>query len=68
MQVLHYAKDEHYWAHHDYFDPNIYRGFVTSPGQNRFITVFFYLSNVEEGGETVSSPRNPNPGTPTPEH
>ena len=23
------------------------------PGQNRFITVFFYLSDVEEGGETV---------------
>ena len=53
MQVLHYSKSEHYWAHHDYFDPNIYRGFVTSPGQNRFITVFFYLSDVEEGGETV---------------
>ena len=48
-----YSKAEHYWAHHDYFDPNIYRGFVTSPGQNRFITVFFYLSDVEEGGETV---------------
>mmetsp|Transcript_25392 Transcript_25392/g.83994 ORF Transcript_25392/g.83994 Transcript_25392/m.83994 type:complete len:499 (+) Transcript_25392:200-1696(+) len=53
MQVLHYSKNQHYWAHHDFFDPNIYRGFVTSPGQNRFITVFFYLSDVEEGGETV---------------
>ena len=44
---------EHYWAHHDYFDPNIYRAFVSSPGQNRFITVFFYLSDVEEGGEVL---------------
>ena len=36
-----------------YFDPNIYRGFVTAPGQNRMITVLFYLSDVEQGGETV---------------
>mmetsp|Transcript_30185 Transcript_30185/g.71802 ORF Transcript_30185/g.71802 Transcript_30185/m.71802 type:complete len:514 (+) Transcript_30185:127-1668(+) len=53
MQVLHYSKTQHYWAHHDYFDPNIYRGFVTAPGQNRFITVLFYLSDIEKGGETV---------------
>ncbi|KAJ1475470.1 hypothetical protein T484DRAFT_1828235, partial [Baffinella frigidus] len=31
-----------------YFDPNIYRGFVTAPGQNRFITVLFYLSDIEK--------------------
>jgi len=49
---------EHYWAHHDYFDPNIYRAFVSSPGQNRFITVFFYLSDVEEGGEVLVSSRS----------
>mmetsp|Transcript_9734 Transcript_9734/g.27983 ORF Transcript_9734/g.27983 Transcript_9734/m.27983 type:complete len:492 (-) Transcript_9734:57-1532(-) len=53
LQVLHYAPSQHYWAHHDYFDPSIYRGFVTEAGQNRFITVLFYLSDVEKGGETV---------------
>lgn len=53
MQVLHYAKGQHYHAHHDYFDPEIYRGFIKAPGANRFITIFFFLSDVEEGGETV---------------
>eukprot|EP00286_Rhodomonas_abbreviata_P000695 CAMPEP_0181291050 /NCGR_PEP_ID=MMETSP1101-20121128/1750_1 /TAXON_ID=46948 /ORGANISM="Rhodomonas abbreviata, Strain Caron Lab Isolate" /LENGTH=433 /DNA_ID=CAMNT_0023395395 /DNA_START=500 /DNA_END=1801 /DNA_ORIENTATION=+ len=53
MQVLHYAVGQHYHSHYDYFDPSIHEAFISSPGRNRFITVLFYLSDVEEGGETV---------------
>jgi prolyl 4-hydroxylase len=48
MQVLRYELDQKYDAHSDYFDPKMY-GAQTS---NRAITVFLYLADVEEGGET----------------
>jgi len=58
-QVLRYRYTEKYDAHHDYFNPELYK---TDPGtlklidngnQNRLVTVFWYLSDVEEGGETI---------------
>ena len=53
LQVIRYTKDQHYHAHHDYFDPDIHihRKDLAS-GRNRMITVLFYLSNVTKGGET----------------
>ena len=48
---------QHYAAHHDFFDPADYgsgssaraRGLAT----NRLATIFFYLNDVESGGETA---------------
>jgi len=49
-----------YDAHHDYFDPALYnndihtlQNFIQYGRRNRMITVFWYLSDVEEGGETI---------------
>lgn len=52
LQVLRYEINQHYHIHHDYFDPKLHHGFLQGDGRNRFITVLFYLSDVEEGGET----------------
>jgi prolyl 4-hydroxylase len=52
MQVLHYGFKQHYHAHHDFFDPKVYPTEEYKKGHNRMITVFMYLSDVEEGGET----------------
>jgi prolyl 4-hydroxylase len=52
MQVLHYGYKQHYHAHHDFFDPSVYPTPEYKLGHNRMITVFMYLSDVEEGGET----------------
>jgi prolyl 4-hydroxylase len=54
MQVLRYDYKQHYHVHYDFFDPAMYPGdkrWVS--GHNRLATVFFYLTSVEEGGETV---------------
>jgi len=48
MQVLRYEKGQKYDAHLDYFDPKLYGPQTT----NRAVTVFLYLSTVEEGGFT----------------
>ena len=59
VQVLRYGITERYAAHHDYFNPELYQNdpntlSLTQNGRrNRFATVFWYLSTVEEGGETV---------------
>jgi len=49
-----------YDAHHDYFDKELYqndehtlKNFIQYGRRNRMITVFWYLSDVEEGGETI---------------
>jgi len=54
IQVLRYLPNEHYTAHHDFFDPGEYSGRDRESGyaSNRLLTVFFYLSEPEEGGET----------------
>ncbi|KNC46346.1 proly 4-hydroxylase [Thecamonas trahens ATCC 50062] len=53
LQVIRYFNDQHYWAHHDYFDPAVHisRADLAS-GRNRMITVLFYLNDVEAGGAT----------------
>ena len=52
LQALRYEVNQHYHTHHDYFDPKLHHGFLQGDGRNRFITVLFYLNDVEEGGET----------------
>ena len=52
LQVLHYSPGQHYSVHHDYI--SVYQDDVRfRGGHNRMITVFFYLNDVEKGGETV---------------
>ncbi|KAI6690826.1 hypothetical protein NL676_027654 [Syzygium grande] len=49
LQILQYGHGQKYDAHHDYFsDP-----FNTRNGGQRMATMLMYLSDVEEGGETV---------------
>lgn len=49
LQVLHYEEGQKYEAHFDYFHDNV----NTRNGGQRIATVLMYLSDVEEGGETV---------------
>ncbi|GAA0153236.1 protein modifying enzyme [Lithospermum erythrorhizon] len=49
LQVLHYEVGQKYEPHFDYFLDE----FNTKNGGQRIATVLMYLSNVEEGGETV---------------
>lgn len=48
-----------YDHHHDYFDPNLYKNdpstleVIGNGRRNRLATVFWYLSDVETGGETA---------------
>ena len=57
-QVLRYFTQQHYSAHHDFFDPSDYGSAPGSSAKerglasNRLATVFFYLNDVENGGET----------------
>jgi prolyl 4-hydroxylase len=59
VQVLRYGLNEKYDSHHDFFDPQQYQNdantlnLIKNGRRNRFATVFWYLSNVEKGGETV---------------
>ncbi|KAJ3682238.1 hypothetical protein LUZ60_014811 [Juncus effusus] len=49
LQVLHYEVGQKYEPHFDYFHDE----FNTKNGGQRIATVLMYLSDVEEGGETV---------------
>ncbi|CAA0831080.1 Probable prolyl 4-hydroxylase 3, partial [Striga hermonthica] len=49
LQILHYEVGQKYEAHCDYFEDE----FNLKNGGQRLATVLMYLSNVEEGGETV---------------
>ncbi|OIW14808.1 hypothetical protein TanjilG_05429 [Lupinus angustifolius] len=49
LQVLHYEVGQKYEPHYDYFVDE----FNTKNGGQRVATVLMYLSDVEEGGETV---------------
>jgi prolyl 4-hydroxylase len=58
-QVLKYGKRQFYSAHHDYFKVDDYPGnermssMLDGGLKNRLATVFWYLSDVSEGGETI---------------
>lgn len=49
LQVLHYEEGQKYEPHYDYFQDE----FNTRNGGQRIATVLMYLTDVEEGGETV---------------
>ncbi|KAL2457652.1 putative prolyl 4-hydroxylase 10 [Forsythia ovata] len=49
LQVLHYEVGQKYEPHYDYFMDE----FNTNNGGQRIATVLMYLSDVEEGGETL---------------
>ncbi|XP_057533298.1 probable prolyl 4-hydroxylase 3 [Amaranthus tricolor] len=49
LQILHYEEGQKYEPHYDYFLDE----FNTKNGGQRTATVLMYLSDVEEGGETV---------------
>lgn len=49
LQVLHYKVGQKYEPHYDYFLDE----FNTKNGGQRIATVLMYLSDVEEGGETI---------------
>ncbi|XP_030527310.2 probable prolyl 4-hydroxylase 3 isoform X1 [Rhodamnia argentea] len=49
LQILHYEVGQKYDAHYDYFLDE----FNTKNGGQRIATLLMYLSDVEEGGETV---------------
>ncbi|OQS03334.1 hypothetical protein THRCLA_04380 [Thraustotheca clavata] len=56
LQLLRYQQKQAYIAHHDYFSTQTSEDWNWNPktgGSNRFATVFLYLSNVTEGGQTV---------------
>lgn len=59
VQVLRYGHTEKYDAHHDYFDPKAYMSdqrtlsLIENGKKNRYATVFWYLTDVEEGGHTI---------------
>ena len=58
-QVLRYFSGEHYEAHHDFFPPDAYPNqpimmkMLDGGKRNRLATLFWYLSDVEDGGETL---------------
>ena len=54
IQVLKYSAYQHYAAHHDFFDPGDYstNDKLSGLAENRLATVFFYLNEVDGGGET----------------
>ncbi|CAL8460610.1 g139 [Coccomyxa elongata] len=60
LQVLNYKASEEYRPHFDYFHDQ----YNTQNGGQRIATMLMYLSDVEEGGETVfpDSPAKPNTG------
>eukprot|EP00937_MAST-01D_sp_MAST-1D-sp2_P005700 g5700.t1 len=56
LQVLRYRKGQFYDHHHDAFDPAEYASMAAEyeyGHKNRLLTVFWYLTDVEEGGHTA---------------
>ena len=59
VQVLRYGHTEKYDAHHDFFTPALYASdaatlrLIKDGHRNRMATVFWYLSDVKDGGHTV---------------
>ncbi|CAA6666727.1 unnamed protein product [Spirodela intermedia] len=56
LQILHYEVGQKYEPHYDYFLDE----FNTKNGGQRIATVLMYLSDVEEGGETIFPAANVN--------
>ena len=56
LQVLRYARGQEYRPHFDYF----FHAAANDNGGNRLATALLYLSDVEEGGETIF-PNAPRP-------
>ncbi|CAG7884959.1 unnamed protein product, partial [Brassica rapa] len=56
LQVLHYEEGQKYEPHYDYFVDE----FNTKNGGQRMATMLMYLTDVEEGGETVFPAANMN--------
>merc|ERR1711865_728116 len=58
VQVLRYQHKQKYDAHNDYFDMNSYKNqpemvkAYDNGFKNRLLTLFWYMSDVPEGGET----------------
>ncbi|KAG7371419.1 2-oxyglutarate/Fe(II) oxygenase [Nitzschia inconspicua] len=63
MQMLYYQPGQYYKVHHDYLELDEE---TTKQEGNRILTVFLYLNDVEEGGETTFPELNvtvvPKPG------
>ena len=57
-QVLRYLPGQKYDAHHDYFDPEMYKGqphmirMVENGRRNRLATLLWYMNDVPGGGGT----------------
>jgi prolyl 4-hydroxylase len=55
VQILRYKETQYYSAHLDNWDPTFYSdsAWFEYGHNNRFITVFWYLTDVDKGGETI---------------
>jgi prolyl 4-hydroxylase len=56
FQVVHYTGQQRYESHYDYFPPELYpdeTGAIFRLGEQRMATLFFYLNDVADGGETI---------------
>jgi hypothetical protein len=69
MQLVHYNTTQHYLGHHDYAHKweSVNSPYVQGGG-NRFITVIFYLNDVDEGGYTMFPFANSTNRPPLDEH
>jgi len=54
MQIVHYLPGQFYYSHNDWFGRTTHKANANvAAGVNRIVTVFFYLNDVEEGGQTI---------------